>query len=159
MLTIVVDDGRLTLRGVEAAVAFCLLQVPTILARRDAPEVRKRLHPDAAHDDPDRNAEWHRLMDGELAHLFEAAGRTLEQDLSSLDGHRGEVAFPAAHLQAWLSAINQARIVLAQLHHFDAADMSRLELAAGDPRRAALAEVQILGYVLQVLVEHGLERG
>lgn len=153
------DDGRLALRGIDAPIAFCLLQVPLIVARRDDPEVRPRFHPDAIVGDTARNAEWHRLMDAELSHLFEAATRTLERDLGALDPAAREIVFPAAHLPAWMSAVNQARLVLAEQHHFGEADLSSPDLEAGDPRRAALAEVQILGYVLQVLVERGPEGG
>ena len=152
-----VEDGRLALRGVDAAIAFCLLQVPSIVSRRDAPEVRDRFYPEAVKGDPDRNAEWHRLMDSELRHLFEAAGTTMARDLEAIDARRREIVFPAAHLSAWMSAINQARLVLAEIHHFDESDMSRTDIQAEDPRSAALAEVQILGYVLQVLVESSLE--
>jgi Domain of unknown function (DUF2017) len=150
-------DGRLVLRDVDTPIAFCLLQVPAIVARRDDPEMRSRIYPDATAGDAARNAEWHRLMDGELRHLFESAARTLERDLGAFDVARREVAFPAAHLTAWMTAINQARVVLAELHGFGESDLASTELDADDPRGAALVELQILGYVLQVLVERGLE--
>ena len=67
-----------------------------------------RLHPDLTPGDARRNAEWHRLMDGELRRLFEAAQVTMARDLEALDPNSDHIAFPATHLRAWMSAINQA---------------------------------------------------
>ena len=103
-----------------------------------------------------RNAEWHRLMGDELRHLFEAAAQTFARDLEGLDLPREEVRFPAAHLKAWLNAVNQARLVLSEEHQFGSADMQRDDFAAGSMRDAALLHVQLLGYVLHVLVEHSM---
>jgi len=151
------DDERLVLSGVDAAIAFCLGRVPGVLAQRGSTRVRERLHPDAIPGDTIRNAEWHRLVDAELEHLFETAQRTLEQDLERLDPDRGEIAFPAPHLKAWMSAINQARIVLAERHGFHADDLSQDKFAARSAHDVALLQVQVLGYVLQVLVEFAME--
>ncbi len=151
------DERRLVLAGIDPAIADCLRQVGPILDRRDAAGARERLHPDALPHDGARNAEWHRLMDDDLRHLFEAAQATMQADLAGLDAERGEVVFPAEHLRAWMSALNQARIVLSEQHQFDAGDMRRDDFAVGSPRDAALLQVQVLGYVLQVLVEHALE--
>ena len=151
------DDERLLLSGVDAAVAFCLRRVPDVLAQRGSIGVRERLHPDAIPGDAARNAEWHRLVDAELEHLFDAAQRTLEQDLERFDPGRGEIAFPASHLKAWMSAVNQARIVLAEQHGFRAEDLEQDEFAAGSAHDTALLQVQLLGYVMQVLVEYAME--
>lgn len=151
------DENRLVLTGIDPTVALCLRQIPAILARRDSAGTRERLHPDALPNDAARNAEWHRLMDVELRLLFEAAQRTLERDLEGLDPRRHRVEFPAAHLKAWMSGVNQARIVLSEQHQFEAHDMQRDDFTPGVPRDAALLQVQVLGYVLQVLVEHALE--
>ena len=151
------DDHQVVLIGIDPTIAYCLRQIPAILARGGSAGVRERLHPDALPNDAARNAEWHRLMDAELQHLFEAAQRTLERDLEGLDPRRRKLAFPAAHLRAWMSAVNQARIVLSEQHQFEARDMQRDDFMPGAPRDAALLQVQVLGYVLQVLVEHALE--
>lgn len=154
-----VGQDRLELTGVDDAVAYCLGRVPTILSNRDSAGVRDRLHPDALPNDPARNAEWHRLMDTELAHLFEAAQVTFAADLAAAAPLGSEIEFPAKHLKAWMSAVNQARIALSELHQFDAQDMRRDEFTPGVPRDSALLQVQVLGYVMQVLVEFASEGG
>ena len=150
-------DERLALSGIDATVAFCLRQVPGILARGESAGVRDRLHPDALPNDPARNVEWHRLMDAELRHLFESARDTFAGDLAAADLGTGEIEFPAKHLKAWMSALNQVRIVLSELHQFDSGDMQRDDFTPGVARDAALLQVQVLGVVMQVLVEHALE--
>ncbi len=151
------DAHRLELIGIDSTIALCLRHVPTILSHRDAAGVRERLYPDALPNDPARNAEWHRLTDADLRHLFETAQQTLERDLRSLDPRRRKLAFPAEHLRGWMSAVNQARIVLSEQHQLEASDLQRQDFTPGSPRDAALLQVQVLGYVLQVLVDHALE--
>lgn len=148
---------RLALVGVDTAVGYCLRRVPSILSGREAAGARDRLHPDAIPNDPARNAEWHRLMDAELTHLFESAGATIAADLAQADSRGGEIEFPVKHLKAWMSAVNQARIVLSERHQFEAHDMQRDPSAPGSARDVALLQVQVLGYVMQVLVEHAME--
>lgn len=150
-------DGQLELAGIDFTVAYCLGRVQPVLAARADAGVRDRLHPDAVPGDAARNAEWHRLMDGELRHLFEAAQATFARDLEAFDPRTRRVAFPADHLKAWMSAINQARVVLAEQHQIDATDLQSEDFSPGSPRDSARLQVHVLGYVLQVLVEHALE--
>ena len=88
-----------------------------------------------------------------------AAGETFRRDLTLLEPAAGAIVFPAEHLKAWLSAINQARLVLSETHQLDARDMAREELDPSTERDAAVLQVQILGYVLQTLVERALGEG
>ena len=148
---------RLELSGLDATVVHCLRRIPAILARRDSAGLRNRLHPDALPHEPARNAEWHRLMDSELRRLFEKAEQTLARDLDGVTANAVTIAFPTLHLKAWMSAINQARVLLAEEHQLEARDMERDQFMAGSDRDRALVEVQILGYLLHVLVEHALE--
>lgn len=152
-----VDAERLSLLGLDPTIELCLRQVPAILDHRDAGGAGRRLHPDALPSDPRRNAEWHRLMDSELRHLFETAQRTLARDLEAMVPGAAHVEFPASHLTAWMSAVNQARILLSELHQLSAEDMDRDEYEPDSPRDSALIQVQVLAYVMQVLVEHALE--
>ncbi len=147
------DGGRLRLGGIDEVIAHCLRHVPAILERRDSGTARGRLYPDGMPSDPRRNDEWHRLMDDELRHLFESAAETFQRDLPLLDLEHGEIVFPAHHARAWMSAINQARIVLTELHGLTQHDFERDEIDVDSPHDGALAIVQVLAYVLQTLVE------
>jgi tetraacyldisaccharide-1-P 4'-kinase len=98
-------------------------------------------------------------MDSELRHLFEAAADTLAADLRGFDRRRRQVVFPAGHLRAWMSAVNQTRVLLTELHGLEESDMQRTEYDPGSARDAALARVQLLGWLLETLVRHSLETG
>ena len=152
----VMDGGErgIVIRGIDPVVAHCLRRVPDILEHRDATSVSDRLYPDARPGEPARGEEWRRLVGPELRHLFESAAATYRADLAGLDDHRGEVAFPAEHRAAWMSAINQARLVLAEMHALTETDLARTEMGPVSMREVALVEVQALGYVLHLLVEH-----
>jgi hypothetical protein len=147
----------IAIEGIDATVAYCLHQVPDLLRQRESPETRRRFYPDVLPSDDPRNAEWHRLMDADLHHLFESAAEVLTRDLASLEITRGRLVFAASHASAWMSALNQARIVLSEQHRLDQRDMERTDLDAVSPRDRALLQVHVLGLVLQLLVEHTLD--
>lgn len=110
------DEKSLRFSGVSAGVARCLFDLPDILRLRDQPGPARRLFPDPTAHDPDANADWHRLMDSDLQHLFAAAEQIVTRDLTQFDPTRGQLTFSAAHANAWLSALNQARLILGSLH-------------------------------------------
>src|SRR5262245_55998977 len=150
------DDGSVSIQGIDATVAYCLHQVPDVLAQRESPDVQRRFYPDILEPGDPRNAEWHRLMDGDLHHLFSTAADVMRRDLGALRVSRSELVLPEAHVSAWMSALNQARIVLAELHGFQDRDMVREDLDPADERDRALIQTHILGLLLQLLVEHTL---
>jgi hypothetical protein len=135
--------------------AAVLLEVPAILENRDRPEARRRLLPDPMPGDARASAEWHRLMDDELLHLFASAGEVFARDLRALRPDRGEITFPANHLAAWMSSINQARLILGELHAVTEDDMALKSVDPDESRRGAIARIMVLGYVLEHLVRHG----
>ena len=149
-----VGAGDIWMSGLEPVMAAVLLEVPAILGNRDRPEARRRLLPDPQPGDPLASAEWHRLMDGELLHLFASAGEVFERDLRGLRPDRGEITFPAKHIPAWMSAINQARLILGELHHVDEADMTLESADQDEARRGAIARIMVLAYLLEHLVNH-----
>ena len=149
-----VGAGDVRMSGLEPVMAAVLLEVPAILENRDRPEARRRLLPDPLPGDPLATAEWHRLMDGELLHLFASAGEVFERDLRGLRPDLGEITFPAKHLAAWMSAINQARLILGELHAVGEEDMTLQNVDADESRRGAIARIMVLGYMLEHLVRH-----
>src|SRR5258707_6023248 len=47
-----------------------------------------------------------------------------------------EITFPVEHLSAWMSALNQTRLILAEVHKIDEADMERQDFDPQDPKRS-----------------------
>ena len=75
----------------------------------------------------------------------------VNRDLTGLQEQ--QVVFPAVHLPAWLSALNQARLVLGEMYHVTAPDMERVDFRPGNAKDGALVRIHVLGYLLQLMVE------
>lgn len=153
------DAKHLRVTGLDPVLAGCLGEVPRLLAQGDRPPARQRLYPDPFRADAPANEEWHRLMDADLRHLFVSAGEIVQRDLTRLEPDPGQqkcsrLLLPVAHVHAWMSAVNQARLVLAERFAVTETEMERADL---DPRReqdVAIFKIHVLGYLLQLLVEH-----
>ena len=82
----------------------------------------------------------------------------MARDLTGLNaeaGHPGyfEITFPASHSAAWMSAINQARLVLGELFEITEHDMHNVELESNDPKLPAVMKIEWLGVLLHRFVE------
>jgi hypothetical protein len=114
------------------------------LLETDDPGVR-RLFPPAYQDDPEREAEYRRLVHDELT-----AGRrkALEVMESTLDARR----LDEEQLTAWLGALNDLRLVLGT--RLDVTeDEYDVDLPQDDPRAAAMALYHYLGWLEAQAVE------
>jgi hypothetical protein len=149
-----VDEKRVRLSNISPLLAHCLFEVPEILRLREQSGPHQRLFPDPIANDAESNAEWHRLMDGEFHHLFASADEIIVRDLTQLDPVQGHVTFPAEHINAWMSALNQARLILGAKFQVRETDMDRQDLDIRDPREKALLQIHLLGWLLQLFVEH-----
>ena len=156
------DEKHIRISGIPPVLTVMLRELPEILELRDAPDAQARLFPNPTAKDENVNNEWRQLAGPELRHLFVSAGETVTRDLTALtadetapDEH--QVTFPVEHVNAWMSALNQARLILAAVHDIDDKDMSRTDL---DPKRSkdvAALRIHLLGYLLHLFVE--LENG
>ena len=68
--------------------------------------------------EPELCAEWKQYVEPELRRLFQSATETVAADLEQLNGNEkawpiAPCAFPRKHTDAWLNALNQARLVIA----------------------------------------------
>lgn len=146
-----VRADRVKISGIGSDLLFCVRRVPEILARRDEPPVRARLFPDPMPGHAEDNEIWRDTVEPDLRHLFESAEKTMLGDLANL--HGDSVVLPAAHLDAWRSAINQARLILGALHDVTESDMQREDLNPRDARDLVLIQIHLLGYLLHELTE------
>jgi Domain of unknown function (DUF2017) len=157
-----VDAKRIRISGIEPFFTDCLQGLGEILEQRDSPKVRERLFPNLMTADDNTNADWQRLTAPELRHLFVSAGEIVTRDLTALQPETGEtgcsqVTFAADHVNAWMSALNQARLILGEIHEIDEADMNRTDLDPHNPRHVAAFRIHLLGHLLYLFVE--LENG
>ncbi len=154
-------DGGIRLEGVPTIVCFLLLGVPELLDPEPSGAVRDRLCPSPTEDDDDDEAreDWERLMVPELFALVASAREIIERDLELLDetmdeDEGGRLMIPPAHVDAWISALNVARLTLGAEHALEASDLEgRLEEQEDVERADAVIRVSLLGEIQGLLIE------
>ena len=105
--------------------------------------------------------DWKAYVEPGLRHLFQTALETVESDLKNPEeiatGQRGPeylVRVPRAHIEAWVSAVNQARLVIAAKHRFDTPDIeSGLPESVESPRDMALLQIHLYDFLLLNLLQ------
>lgn len=151
-------EKHIRVSGVDLFLALCLQEIPEILSRRDSPAVHNRLFPLPTTTDNKANEDWQQFVIPELRHLLVSAGETMARDLTGLTGEDGrpgsfEITFPTSHLAAWMSAINQTRLILGELFEINEQDLHNPELDVADPKLRAVMKIEWLGMLLYRLVQ------
>jgi hypothetical protein len=144
------EDG-VCISGVDAATLALLHEVPSILHYRSHPNVSKRFFPDVKPGDAQATEEFHEAMDPDLEYLFASAEEILIQDLAKI--REGTIDIPDTHVRAWMSALNQARLILAELNEIDAADMGRGEFDPGEKKDLAVLKIHFFGFILHLFID------
>ena len=152
-----VDEKTIRFTGLNQLMAGCLQGLGEILMHRDGPRARDRLLPHPS-TDATFNTEWEHFVIPDLRHLLVTAGETVTRDLTALEAdpqhpHFFQVAFPATHLDAWLSALNQARLILGEQFHVTDRDLDRRDLDPHSAADRALLRIHLLGWLLELLVD------
>jgi hypothetical protein len=156
------NEKQIRIRGIDPVLLDCLQNLPQILEQRDSPAARQRLLPDLTPADPQANREWQHAVAPELRHLFATAGETVIRDLTAVtptdpSARHHELTFPAEHVNAWMCALNEARLILGQVFQITEADMATTEFDVRRPKGRAVLRIHVLGYLLQLFVQ--LETG
>lgn len=152
-------DGpkHIRLTGLDPVLLDGLFALPEILPALDRPKVRSRLLPAPTSAETEINTDWEAHVVPELRHLFVAAAETVLRDLTLLEDPdhnlRRQLRFPAEHRAAWISALNQARLILGQLHAITEADMTQEDFDLETARGLAIFRIHVLGHLLQKLLE------
>jgi hypothetical protein len=159
----IVDEKRVRLYDLYPIMAQCLQEIPTLLEKREDPRAQLRLYPAPTEAEEKANHDWQEFILPELRHLFVTAGEVLARDLIAMesspstavkpgDPEMFQVIFLAQHLPAWMSALNEARLILGSLHSVDESDMNDYQSDWLTPKRQAVLKIHILADVLEQLV-------
>lgn len=121
------------------------------------PLVESRLFPQPSEDNRESDLldDWKSLVEPDLHDSFLAARETVAADLRNAQRNpNGSIHFtiPRSHIDLWLSALNQARLALAEIHQFNDADLSRAPEDLDDPREFALMRMGLYGSLQEWLV-------
>ncbi len=144
------------LRDIHPLLATFLTELPKVAARHK--KAQARLYPDpiggAAHAEFRRD--WKEHVRPELERLFASSRDIVVRDLSAPGGHNHgtEVAIPCAHLEAWLNALNQARLVIVEESNFTEADLDHHEPPdLATQRGLSLLKIHFYGHLQELLIE------
>ena len=144
------------LRDIHPLLATFLSELPKVAARHK--KAQARLYPDpiggAAHAEFRRD--WKEHVRPELERLFASSRDIVARDLSAPGGHNHgtEVAIPCAHLEAWLNALNQARLVIVEESNFTEADLDHHEPPdLATQRGLSLLKIHFYGHLQELLIE------
>ena len=115
-------DGGLAFENLTAPYVMVLVEVPEFLGPDPPDPVRQRLYPDPG-DNEQVRADWEKYIRPELYALIASAREIVMKDLSGLGPSKQATApgvwrleIPAKHINAWISALNGARLALGALH-------------------------------------------
>ena len=109
-------------------------------------------------------AEWKVYVEPELQRLFQTATQTVAADLQQLNGSMKPFAnctllIPTAHSEAWLNALNQARLVIAAKYNFTEDELcDHYRSPIGSRRDLGLFQINFYGF-LQEFILHEMEKG
>ena len=152
-------DGTLSLLFLPPELAALLLELPGILDDDDRPEVQSRRYQDPTADNDEANAEWQRMMRPDLLHLFGEARDVVAQDLelvrATLEHPLGaRLDIVPEHMNAWISALQLARVSLGAAHGLDEEDVDvEAVLAEPGPRSQAMLRMHVLGDLQGLLLQ------
>ena len=150
----ILDNGTLSFEGIEAPL-FEILQQITKAAESSDPDVEARFYPMPADESDDVCQDWKAYIQPELYAEFQASREAVDADLrrgKKKAGGTSSFVIPPPHMDHWLSALNQARLALAELHHFTEKDMSRAPGDPDDPREYALIQLNIYATMQEWLI-------
>ncbi|MBL8735962.1 MAG: hypothetical protein JNL12_05985 [Planctomycetes bacterium] len=148
------DEGYV-FGDITPASAATLKGVPMLLESADV-RVRQRLLPETC-DDPEDEQQWRQHAVPELERLFASRAQLVRTDLAALrpmpKSQNQLLLIPFAHTNAWLAALNAARLALFVLNELTAESMEPDAFATVTPKQQeALLRIHLLAEVQSVLL-------
>lgn len=139
--------------------AELLRQIPTSANPDGVPAAEQRLFsPPADPNEAEICAEWKLYVKPELRRLFQTATETVTADLEQLSGKEKTFAnrtlrIPSKHAEAWLSALNQARLVITAKNNFTDGELcDHYRSPIGSRRDLSLFQVNFYGFLQEFIL-------
>jgi hypothetical protein len=152
------QDG-LEISEIDPFLAELLRQIPESTNTEDAPMARARLFSAPAGEGENEFCEeWKLYVQPGLERLFQTATETVAMDLRSVFGNEKAFAncrlwIPADHADAWLNALNQARLTIASKHGFTEKELCDQDRSpVGSRRDLSLFQVNFYGFLQEVIL-------
>lgn len=142
------DEKTVMLEDLEPFSIGLLQQISVCADPGDSVAAQERLYPTPTHgDDPEMDEEWKEYVEPEMRRLFSSAVDIVKNDLDRIKPGGTVLELPVDNLEAWLHALNQARLALSARHGFTEEDMVKEFPLDGSPRSFSLFQVHFYGLI------------
>ncbi len=150
-------DDALVIADLDSFLAELLRQIPNSTNPAGEPGAEARLftHPS---EEKELCSEWKSYVEPELRRIFRSAAETVADDLKQLNGNEKSfrnrsLAIPFEHADAWLNALNQARLVIAAKYKFSEEELSDHDRSPiGSRRDLGLFQVNFYGFIQEFIL-------
>jgi Domain of unknown function (DUF2017) len=151
--------NQIEISELDPFLAELLRQIPASTNPDGAPAAEERIFSSPTNGtEPESRAEWKMYVEPELRRLFQTATQTVAGDLEQLNGTEKSLAnrtlrIPAKHADAWLSALNQARLVIVAKNNFTETELNdHLHSPIGSRRDLSLFQVNFYGFLQEFIL-------
>ena len=142
------------LRDIHPLFVSLLTELPKVASRHKKAQARLYPDPIGGEDHTEFRRDWKEHVRPELERLFASSREIVARDLSALGGNGTKLVIPSGHLEAWLNALNQARLVIVEESNFSEADLDHREPPDLATRRGmALLKMHFYAHLQELLVE------
>ena len=153
-------DNELEIFDLDPFLAELLRQIPASANPEGVPTAEQRLFsPPANANEKEICAEWKVYVEPELRRLFRSATETVAADLAQLNGKEKSFAncslrIPTEHADAWLNALNQARLAIAAKYNFSDGELGdHYRSPIGSRRDLSLFQVNFYGFLQEFILQ------
>jgi hypothetical protein len=152
-------NGQIEVSELDPFLAELLRQIPTSGDPGGVPAAEQRLFsPPTTGRETEICAEWKMYVEPELRRIFQTATETVATDLEQLNGNEKTFAnrtlrIPSKHADAWLSALNQARLVIVAKNNFTESELNdHFRSPIGSRRDLSLFQVNFYGFLQEFIL-------
>jgi len=152
-------NDKIELSELDPFLTELLRQIPASADTSGAPAAEQRLFSSPTNGkETEFCSEWKMYVEPELRRLFQTATQTVAADLEQLNGNEKSLAnrilrIPAKHADAWLSTLNQARLVIAAKNNFTENELNdHFRSPIGSRRDLSLFQVNFYGFLQEFIL-------
>ena len=153
------QGNQLEISDLDPFLAELLRQIPASTDPSGAPAAEERLFSSPV-DTRENEAcrEWKLYVEPELRRLFQSATETVSADLQQLNGKEHSAGnctlrIPTEHADAWLNALNRARLVIAAKCNFTEGELcDHYRSPIGSRRDLSLFQVNFYGFLQEFIL-------
>ena len=152
-------NDEIEISELDPFLAELLRQIPASANPEGVPAAQERIFsPPTNGKETEICAEWKLYVEPELRRIFQTATETVAADLEQLNGNEKKftnraLRIPSKHADAWLSALNQARLVIAVKYNFSDGELGdHFRSPIGSRRDLSLFQVNFYGFLQEFIL-------